>query len=160
MTRLPQIAGLAVAAAALAACGSTTTASDPGTSPTAPASSSMSDPSSPSDSDSAAPKDITLDTPAEGDAVSGSFTAAGKANSPEANVPWQITDASGAKVLDGFATAAGWLDRLYPYSTTVDVSSLDPGTYTFTVSTDNEADAGEGPGPESISRTITVGTVG
>jgi hypothetical protein len=150
MTRSPLLAGLAATvvalatAAALAGCGSATTASDPGTS-TSPTANTTSD-----------PKDITLDSPAEGATVSGSFTASGKANSVEANVPWRITDASGAKVLDGYTTAEGWMDKLYPYSATVDVSSLDPGSYTFTVSTDDEADPGEGSGPESISRAITV----
>ena len=53
------------------------------------------------------------------------------ANSFEATVPWEIRDESGAKVLDGFATAEGWGDHLYPWESEVDASGLAPGTYTF-----------------------------
>ena len=98
---------------------------------------------------------ITLATPAEGAKVSGTFEASGKANSPEANVPWEIRDASGKKVLDGAATAEGWMDKLYPWTTKVDVSELEPGTYVFVARTDDTSD-GEGKPAEEVGARITV----
>ena len=37
-------------------------------------------------------------------------------------MPWEVRDESGATVLEGFATAEGWIDKLYPWQATVDVS--------------------------------------
>ncbi|TQL67727.1 immunoglobulin-like protein involved in spore germination [Nocardioides albertanoniae] len=98
---------------------------------------------------------ITLATPAEGAKVADTFEASGKANSPEANVPWEIQDSTGKAVLDGAATADGWMDKLYPWSTTVDVSGLEPGTYTFIARTDDTSD-GEGKPAEEVGAKITV----
>ena len=98
---------------------------------------------------------ITLATPAEGATVSGSFEASGKANSPEANVPWEIRDDSGETVLEGHATAKGWMDKLYPWTTTVDVSELEPGAYIFIARTDDPSD-GEGKPSEEVGARITV----
>ena len=81
---------------------------------------------------------ITLAAPAEGATVSDSFEASGKANSPEANVPWEVRDTAGETVLEGAATAEGWTDKLYPWTTTVDVSELEPGTYLFIARTDQK----------------------
>lgn len=98
---------------------------------------------------------VNITEPAEGATVSGSFPASGVANSFEATVPWELRDGSGTKVLDGFSTAEGWMDKLYPWQTTVDVSGLAPGTYTFVALTDDPSD-GEGAGPTEDSKTITV----
>jgi hypothetical protein len=100
--------------------------------------------------------DVSLSDPVEGRIVSGTFTARGVANSPEGNVPWRIEDAEGAVVLEGFATATGANDRLYFWETEVDVSALDPGTYTFVASTDDPSGGTEGFGPTSDTRTIVV----
>lgn len=94
-------------------------------------------------------------SPAEGETVADTFTASGEASSFEATVPWEVRDASGEAVLDGFATAEGWIDGLYPWETEVDVSSLDPGTYTFVAMTDDPS-GGEGPGPTEDTKTIVV----
>lgn len=99
---------------------------------------------------------VSLTTPTEGQAVSGTLKVEGVASSFEATVPWQVLDGSGKAVLDGFATAEQFGDRLYPFSTSVDVSSLDPGTYTFVARTDDPSD-GEGPGPYEDTRTFRVG---
>lgn len=93
--------------------------------------------------------------PTEGATVSGSFTASGEASSFEATVPWQVRDEAGEVVLDGFSTAEGWVDGLYPWEAEVDVSGLEPGTYTFVAMTDDPSD-GEGPGPTEDTKTIVV----
>ena len=98
---------------------------------------------------------ITLATPAEGATVSDSFEASGKANSNEANVPWEVRDTTGETVLEGAATAEGWVDKLYPWKTTVDVSELEPGTYLFIARTDDTSD-GEGKPSEEVGARITV----
>lgn len=99
---------------------------------------------------------IVLAKPAEGAAVSGSFEAAGKADSFEANVIWEVQDPSGTKVLEGYATAEGWGGQLYPWSTTVDVSGLEPGQYVFVARTDDPSGGSEGPGADEVSANITV----
>lgn len=99
---------------------------------------------------------VNLTTPEEGATVSGSFDVEGVASSFEANVPWTIRDGTGDVVGRGSFTAEGWMDRLYPFRGTVDVSSLDPGTYTLIVETDDPAGGAEGFGPFSDSRTIVI----
>jgi hypothetical protein len=99
---------------------------------------------------------VNITEPSEGKSVSGTFTASGVANSFEATVPWEIRDQDSKKVLDGFATAEGWGDHLYPWESQVDVSGLPPGTYTFVALTDDPSD-GEGAGPTEDTKTITVG---
>lgn len=98
---------------------------------------------------------VSISDPAEGSTISGdSFVARGRANSFEATVPWQIrTDQDVVK--EGFATAEGAYDRLYPWETTVDVSDLSPGRYTFVAMT-SDPSGGEGPGPFTDTRTIIV----
>ena len=98
---------------------------------------------------------VNVTVPEEGSIVGDSFTASGVANSFEANVPWKIRDQSGKKVLTGFATAEGSMDKLYPWQTPVDVSSLAPGTYTFVAMTDDPS-GGEGGGPTEDSKTIVI----
>lgn len=98
---------------------------------------------------------ITLETPADGATVSGSFDAKGTANSPEANVPWRILGAGDKVVLDGYFTAEGWMDKLYPYAGKVDVSKLAAGSYTFEVSIDDPS-GGEGKAAQKVAHAITV----
>ncbi len=95
---------------------------------------------------------VNVTMPEEATAVSGTLTATGVASSFEGTVPWEVRR-GGQVVLDGFATAEGYLDRLYPWTAEVDLSRLDPGTYTFAALT---ADAGEGPGPTEDTKTIRV----
>jgi len=85
--------------------------------------------------------------------VAGSFEAGGLASSPEATVPWTVENSNGKVVRRGFATASGWMDRLYPWKATV--SGLAPGTYTFTATTDDTSD-GEGTRPSTDTKTFTV----
>lgn len=98
---------------------------------------------------------MNVTTPEEGQPVGDTFTAQGVGSSFEATVLWEVRDQGGAKVLDGFTTAEGWMDKLYPWEAEVDVSGLDPGTYTFAAITDDPSD-GEGSGPTEDTKTITV----
>jgi hypothetical protein len=98
---------------------------------------------------------VNITQPQEGSEPGASFTASGVANSFEATVPWQVLDQSGAKVLEGFATAEGWGDHLYPWTSEVDASGLAPGTYTFVAMTDDASD-GEGGGPVQDTKTFTI----
>ncbi|WP_341231916.1 Gmad2 immunoglobulin-like domain-containing protein [Nocardioides salarius] len=98
---------------------------------------------------------VSISDPAEGQQVEGTFTARGRASSFEATVPWEVRDATGAVVLDGFSTAEGWMERLYPWEAQVDVSGLEPGRYTFVAMTSDPSD-GESGGPMTDTRTIVV----
>jgi len=86
-----------------------------------------------------APASITIESPESGSSVSTTLTVSGTANSPEANVPWRIDSPTDGVLVSGFATADGWLDKAYPWTTSVDVSALQPGTYTFTARVDDDS---------------------
>lgn len=98
---------------------------------------------------------VNVTAPESGAEVSSTFTASGVASSFEATVRWEVRDTADAVVLEGFATAEGFLEKLYPWETSIDVSSLAPGDYTFAALTD-DASAGEGPGPYEDTKTVTV----
>ncbi len=100
---------------------------------------------------------VNVTSPEQGSTVNDTFTAVGLASSFEATVPWQIRQGGpdGAVVLDGFSTAEGWIDRLYPWEADVDVSRLEPGDYSFVAMTDDPS-GGEGFGPTEDSKTITI----
>ncbi|NYD59492.1 hypothetical protein BKA08_003730 [Nocardioides marinisabuli] len=98
---------------------------------------------------------VSIDDPVEGQEVAATFTARGRASSFEATVPWEVRDATGAVVADGFSTAEGWMDRLHPWTAEVDVSGLAPGRYTFVAMTSDPSD-GESGGPFTDTRTIVV----
>lgn len=97
-------------------------------------------------------------SPRQGMRVRGSFTARGLASSFEATVPWELRRRS-TVVRSGFATAAGWMDRLYPWQAEVDLSGLAPGRYTFVAFTDDPTGEGasrEGAGPTRDTKTVVV----
>jgi Immunoglobulin-like domain of bacterial spore germination/Sporulation and spore germination len=98
---------------------------------------------------------MNVTTPEEGATVADTFTATGVGSSFEATVIWEVRDGSGTAVVEGFTTADGWIDKLYPWEAEVDVSGLDPGTYSFVAMTDDPSD-GEGAGPTEDSKTIIV----
>lgn len=100
---------------------------------------------------------VNVTTPEQGATVSGTFTATGVSSSFEATTPWEIHagGADGKVVKKGFATAEGWMDKLYPWKTDVDVSGLPAGDYTFVAMTDDPSD-GEGAGPTVDTKAITV----
>ncbi len=97
---------------------------------------------------------VNVTSPEEGSTVSDKFVANGLASSFEATVPWEIRQGDEV-VLKGFSTAEGWMDKLYPWESEVDVSALAPGEYTFVAMTDDPS-GGEGFGPTTDTKTITV----
>lgn len=100
---------------------------------------------------------VSISDPAEGQVVEGgSFVAQGVASSFEATVEWEVRDETDAVVASGFATADGWMDRLYPWRAEVDVRDLPPGRYTFVASTADASGGAEGPGATSDTRTVVV----
>lgn len=100
---------------------------------------------------------VSLSDPAEGQVVDDTLHVKGVANSYEANVLWTIESANGAAGMGSYVTAEGYLgERLFPFSDRIDVSSLDPGTYTLTVETDDPSAGAEGNGPFSDTRTFVI----
>ena len=99
---------------------------------------------------------VNVLAPSDGAAVpGGTLHVEGLASSFEANVPWQVLDASGDQVLQGFSTAEGWGRRLYPWTAEVDLGALPPGEYTFVARTDDPS-GGEGGGPTEDTKAFTV----
>lgn len=100
---------------------------------------------------------VSLTSPEEGATVTGgSLEVSGVGNSFEANLGWAVR--KGDRVVDeGFTTLEGWTEpRLFPFETTVDVSGLAPGEYTFWVTTDDPSGGTEGIGAMTDDRTFTV----
>lgn len=101
---------------------------------------------------------VNLTTPEEGQEATGTVDVTGVANSNEANVGWTLEDASGASVAEGAFTADGWMaEKLFPFHGSIDVSSLDPGTYTVIVTTDDPSGAGD---VDQDSRTVIIRCTG
>jgi uncharacterized surface anchored protein len=70
-------------------------------------------------------------------------------------VPWELQDASGAVVREGFAQGT-MEDHLTPWETgPIDVSDLPPGTYTFVASTDDPGGA-DFVVPTTDTRTVII----
>jgi hypothetical protein len=104
---------------------------------------------------------VNVTAPEQGATVSDTFTASGVSSSFEATTPWEIRrgGADGKVVAKGFATAEGWMDKLYPWKTEVDVSDLPAGDYTFVAMTDDPSGGeggGEGGGPTVDTKSITI----
>lgn len=99
---------------------------------------------------------VNITTPEQGASVTGdTLSASGVASSFEANLPWEIRQGDEV-VLDGFATAEGWMDQLFPWETSIDVSGLAPGDYTFVARTDDPSGGAEGSGPDEDTKDFTL----
>jgi Immunoglobulin-like domain of bacterial spore germination/Sporulation and spore germination len=98
---------------------------------------------------------VSVSSLSEGETVRDRFVVSGVANSFEATVPWEVRDGDRV-VVRGFATAEGWMDKLYPWATQVNVSKLSPGVYTFAAMTDDPSGGAEGAGPTEDTKTIVV----
>jgi hypothetical protein len=99
---------------------------------------------------------MSISTPSEGARVADTFTADGVNSGFEATMEWQVIDSAGTVVVDGFGTAEGWMDKLFPWEVTVDVSGLARGTYTFRATNPDPSGGAEGNGPAEDTRTIVV----
>lgn len=101
---------------------------------------------------------MNITAPREGVEVSGGFTATGVNNGFEAWVGWQVLDAEGKVVTDGFGMAKGssQVNRLFPWRVEVDLGGIAPGTYTFRAYNDDPTGGAEGPGVDEDTRTIIV----
>jgi len=100
---------------------------------------------------------VNLSDPSEGQVVGDTLSVSGRANSFEANVLWTI-EQDDVVVDQDFFTAEGYMaERLFPFSGEIDVSSLDPGTYTLIVETDDPSGGAEGgSGVFSDTRTFVL----
>lgn len=100
---------------------------------------------------------VNVTSPEQGATVSGKrLRAAGVANSFEANVLWRIRRGN-TVVKRGFATADGWMDdKLFPWTTRIDISQLAPGDYTFVALTDDPSGGAEGHGPHRDTKDFTI----
>jgi hypothetical protein len=98
---------------------------------------------------------VSISSLSEGETVRDRFVVSGVANSFEATVPWEVRQGDRV-VAKGFATADGWMDKLYPWTTQLNVSRLSPGTYTFAAMTDDPSGGAEGFGPTEDTKTIVV----
>jgi Immunoglobulin-like domain of bacterial spore germination/Sporulation and spore germination len=99
---------------------------------------------------------VNVTTPEQGATVEGdTLEASGVASSFEATVPWEILRGDEV-VLDGFATASGWMGKLYPWQASIDVSTLEPGDYTFVARTDDPSGGSEGAGPHEDTKDFTL----
>jgi hypothetical protein len=99
---------------------------------------------------------VNLSDPSEGQEVSGTLSVTGVANSFEATVPWRLLQGT-TELEGGFFPAAGYMgEKLFGFSGEIDVSSLDPGTYTLIVETSDPSGGTEGPGAYSDSRSFVI----
>ena len=78
------------------------------------------------------------------------------ASSFEATVPWEILRGDEV-VLDGFATAEGWMDKLYPWET---VASTSPASSRATTPSSpaptTRRGGAEGAGPHEDTKDFTL----
>jgi len=100
---------------------------------------------------------VSLTSPEQGQVVDdGTLEVSGVGNSFEANLGWEVRQ--GGQVVDrGFVTMEGWMEpKLFPFETDVDVSGLEPGDYTFWVTTDDPTGGTEGIGAMTDDRDFTI----
>jgi hypothetical protein len=100
---------------------------------------------------------VSITEPVQASTHSGELTISGVGNSFEANLTWELVSSDGETVRDGFATAEGWMEeKLFPWEAKVDLSGLEPGTYTLLVQTDDPSGGAEGNGPDVDTKDFTV----
>ena len=95
---------------------------------------------------------VWVTSPQDGDTVGSTFTVEGQGAFFEANVSWQLLDASGEVVQDGFATAEECC-VMSPYR--FQVKGVDPGDHTLRVYAADMSGGEGGAEPEDTKR-LTV----
>ena len=98
---------------------------------------------------------MNVTTPEEGARSAAASPPRASAARSRRPCPGRSATSAVTAVVEGFTTAEGWIDKLYPWTAEVDVSGLAPGTYTFVAMTDDPSD-GEGAGPTEDTKTIIV----
>lgn len=99
---------------------------------------------------------VSISDPAEGASYEGSFIARGRANVYEGTVVWEIRRPDGEVVRSDFTTAAGSIDRLYPWEAEIDLTGLTPGEYTFVATSTDPSGGAEQSRLFVDTRTIVV----
>ena len=96
---------------------------------------------------------VSITEPSQGSTHSGELTFTGVGNSFEANFPWRLVSSDGETVAEGSVMSDGWMEeKLFPWEATLDVSGLEPGTYTLVVQTDDPSGGAEGDGADVDTR--------
>lgn len=107
----------------------------------------------------AAVSHMSIAAPAEGSSYGArsTFTAHGRANGFEGTVFCQILDAGGNAVWQDSTVNGGLLDEtINPWKLKVDLSTVEPGEYTFRCQTDDPTAGTSGRGADIDTRSITV----
>lgn len=100
---------------------------------------------------------MSITEPAEGDVVSGSFTARGVNNGFEGTVSCALLSEPGAEpAWDGAGIGGAHEDRLFPWELKVDLTGVPAGSYVFSCSTDDPTGGTEGVGAYVDTRTVVV----
>lgn len=101
---------------------------------------------------------VSLTTPGEGAATGGTLEVTGVANSFEANVVVRVEEYETQVVLvEQPFTATGYgPGKLFPFTGSLDLSDVPPGTYLLSASTSDPSGGAEGNGPHVDTRTIIV----
>jgi hypothetical protein len=98
---------------------------------------------------------VNITTPEQGAETTRTLVVSGVASSFEATVPLKVMHGSEV-VLEDVATAEGWMDRLYPFTRTLDLSALPAGDYTLVASTDDPSGGAEGNGSYIDTKDFTL----
>ena len=98
---------------------------------------------------------VNITAPEQGEAATRMLVVTGVADSFEATVPLKVMRGSEV-VLEDFATADGWMGKLYPFTKTLDLSTLPAGDYTLVASTDDPSGGAEGNGPFTDTKDFTL----
>lgn len=101
---------------------------------------------------------VNITEPGEAASVHGGIEVTGVASSFEATLDWELRrgDATGEVVKSSYFTAQGCCEKLYPFSDTIDLAGVEPGTYTLVVRTADPSGGAEGAGPYVDTRTVIV----
>jgi hypothetical protein len=100
---------------------------------------------------------LNITTPEQGATIGGdTIRLEGRGNSFEANVGWELRRGDEV-VKQGFATMDGWMEeKLFPFSTTIEVGDLPPGDYTVFATTDDPTGGTEGIGAMTDTKDVTI----
>jgi hypothetical protein len=100
---------------------------------------------------------VSISDPTEGRVVDRSFSARGVANAYEGNVVLSLAKDGETAWEQPIIADGAYGDRLWPWQLQdIDVSGLEPGTYTFTATVESPSEADRGPEPWTDTRTVVI----